>query len=213
MMKRAVFWLTAGALLVGVTAGAPGWAASPGNWGVVDMDRLAAEYRGMQDLNQQFQEFQREQERQLQEVHKSRLLADEERQELLDLSQMAAPTESRDKRLAELEGLSDQRERRLFELRKKTERTAAEKAEYQQLNELYEKRMGEAAALQADLQQSRLAKYEELSRLVTDSVNGAVKAVAEEKKLAIVLRKEVVLHGGVDITEEVLGKLNAEGPS
>jgi Skp family chaperone for outer membrane proteins len=36
-----------------------------------------------------------------------------------------------------------------------------------------------------------------------------VKQVAQEKGLALILRKEIVLFGGLDITEDVLAKLNA----
>jgi len=204
--------IVAGALLSIAMAGA-GWAAaSAPNWGLVDMDRVAAEYRGMQELNDQFQQFQMEQERQLREQHATRLLFDEERQEYLDLSHMAAPTEARAERLEALRKLSDERERRLFELRKVKERSEDEQVEYERLNQLYERRMEDLTGLQADLQQSRLAKYEELTRLVTESVDAAVKAVAEENELMLVVRKEMVLFGGVDVTDEVLTRLNAEVP-
>jgi len=46
-------------------------------------------------------------------------------------------------------------------------------------------------------------------RIITESFETAVKAVAEEKKLALVIRKEMVLHGGLDITSDVIAKLNA----
>jgi len=177
------------------------------------MERVAAEYRGMHELNRQFQEFQREQDELLDTRYKTRALYAEERQEYLDLADMAAPTEERDKRLAELADLSDTRERRLLALRQRTERSAAEEEEYQQLRAVYDERMNELAALQAGIQQARVAKRDELTEVVADSVHSAVKAVAEEKGLPIVLRKEMVLHGGSDITEEVLAMLNAEEPT
>ncbi len=75
----------------------------------VDMDKLAAGYVGMQDLNQQFQQFRAERDADLERKHKARLLDDEEQREFLDLATVAAPTEQRDKRLKELEDLSNQR--------------------------------------------------------------------------------------------------------
>ena len=79
-MTRVALWVMLGALLVGMGITTAGWAAAAApSWGVVDMDRVAGEYRGMQELNQQFQDFQREQERDLQEQHKARLLFEEER--------------------------------------------------------------------------------------------------------------------------------------
>jgi len=211
-MKRLTACVTAATALLSMAMVGSCWAAAAApSWGFVDMDRVAADYRGMQELNDQFQQFQMEQERQLREQHATRLLFDEERQEYLDLSHMGAPTEARGKRLAELRMLSDERERRLFELRKNEKRSEDEQAEYEPLNQLYERRMEDLTALQADFQQSRLAKYEELTKLVTESVDVAVKAVAEEQELGFVLRKEVVLFGGLDITEDVLARLNASG--
>ncbi len=179
------------------------------SWGVVDMVRVGAEYKAMRDLNEQFQRFQADQEEALQLRHKTRLLDDEERQEFLDLCQVAAPTEARDERLAELEKLSDTRERERFELRRKVDCTEQEEARLKQLDALYDRRMEELAALEADVRQSRIARWEELTKLLTESVNGAVKGIAEQKRLTLVVRKETVLFGGVDITEELLAKLNA----
>jgi len=214
MGKGTALWVTLSVLLTVIGMCGPIWAAESGSsWGVVDMERVGAEYRGMHELNRQFQEFQRQQDELLETRYKTRALYDEERQEYLDLTDMGPPTDERDKRLAELGDVSDQRERRLLELRQKKERTPAEEEEYQQLGAVYDERMSELAALQADVQQARLAKRNELTKVVTDSVHGAVKAVAEEKGLPIVLRKEMVLHGGTDITDEVLARLNAEEPT
>jgi Skp family chaperone for outer membrane proteins len=188
-------------------------AAADSSWGVVDMGRVGAEYKAMREMDAQFQRFQAEQEEALQFRHKTRLLRDEERQEFLDLLQVAAPTEARDQRLGELEGLSDKRERLRFELQKKEDRTEEEDAQLNDLDELYDRRMEELSALQADIQQTRMEKLRELSKLVTDSVNSAVKAVAEGSKLTIVVRKETVLFGGTDITDAVLARLNATPPA
>jgi Skp family chaperone for outer membrane proteins len=211
MVKRAALWLTLGSLATAIAVCGPIWAAEPAaSWGVVDMGRVATEYRGMHNLERQFQEFQREQDQMLDGRYKTRALYDDERQEFFDLSDMGAPTEERDKRLAELAGLSDKRENRLLELRQNKERTPGEEEEFRQLTALYDQRMGELAALQTSLQQAREAKRAELNRVLTDSVNSAVKAVAEERGLPIVVRREIVLYGGTDITEDVLTKLNAE---
>jgi outer membrane protein len=213
VMKIAVIWGTLGALIIGAASAAPASAAAAETprFGVVDMDRVAGEYRQMHELNQQFQDFQRDQERQLQERHKTRLLTEAEGQEYADMSATAAPTDANRKRVQELEALSGTREQRLLELRQKKELTAEEEAEAKQWADLYEKSMTELTSLQAELQASRVAKYEELSKVVADNVTNAVKSVAEEQKLTLVLRKDAVLYGGTDITEAVLTKLN--GPA
>ena len=103
---------------------------------------------------------------------------------------MGAPTDANKARLQELEKLSDSREQRLADLRQKTARSAEEEAEFKQWNALYETRMAELASLQADLQASRVAEYDKLSKLIAGNVTDAVKAVAEAQKLALVVRKE-----------------------
>lgn len=210
-MTRVLLCLALGAALLGVATSMPARAEADGpKWGVIDMERVAIEYREMQRLNQEFQDFQRNQEIGLQQKHTTRLLTDAERQEFADLLAMGAPTEARTERLKVLRELSDEREQRLVELRKKDECTEEEGAKREELEARYEARIAELAALQEEMKASRVGKYEGLSKLVADSVDNALKAVAEEQKLALVLRKDSVMFGGVDITEAVLAKLNAK---
>lgn len=58
----------------------------------------------------------------------------------------------------------------------------------------------------ADYQQKIQAKQVELQKGVSDQVKEATKTVADAKGLSVVLSKEVVLYGGVDITDQVAKK-------
>lgn len=206
-MKRILVGLGLAGMLVLTTA--PAWsAAEEPKLGVVDMERVAAQYAEMQKLNAQFQDFQRDQEQQLRQSHQTLMLTDDERQEYTDKTAMGAPTEATKARLTELEDLSSQREQRLMDLRKRTDLSQEEKAETDELGKRYEARMGELAKLQTDLQNSRTAKYEELSRLITENVDAAIKSVSDAKHLQMVLRKDAVLVGGADVTDDVIETLN-----
>jgi Skp family chaperone for outer membrane proteins len=186
--------------------------------GIVDTERVQAEYKAMQALNQQFMEFQKQQESQLVRRQKSRMLFDDEQREYLDRSApTAAPTSERDQRLAALEKLSDDRSKRLLELGQKQNRSAEEEQEYQKLDATYKARTQELNDLRTDVERTVQGKSDELMKLIMDSFNTAVKTVAEDKKLALVLRRSVVydttgipvvLYGGTDITEDVITKLN-----
>jgi Skp family chaperone for outer membrane proteins len=196
--------LSAGA----ATAAAPAPASSVG---VVDTDRVSGEYRAMQTLNQQYLEFQKLQEAQILRRQKSRMLFDQELREYLDLSSpTAAPTAERDKRLTEMEKASDDRSKRLLDLGQRKDRTADEDGEYQRLDATYKQRTQELSAIQSDVQRVVEAKQNELMKIITESFNAAVKAVANEKKLPVVMRREIVLFGGTDITEDVITKLNQQ---
>ena len=53
-------------------------------------------------------------------------------------------------------------------------------------------------------------KRQALLKPIADSVNAAMKAVADAKGMIAVLHKNTVALGGTDITEEVLKKLNGK---
>jgi Skp family chaperone for outer membrane proteins len=215
-------------IMVGCAAAlavAPAGAAAPApgpSIAVVDTERVQAEYKAMQALNQQFTEFQKQQDAQLIRRQKSRMLFDDEQREYLDRSApTAAPTSERDERLATLEKLSDDRSKRLLDLGQKKDRTPEEEQEYQKLDATYKRRTQELNDLRGDVERTVQSKSDELMKLIMDSFNSAVKAVAEEKKLALVLRRSVVydatgipvvLYGGTDITEDVITKLNQAPP-
>ncbi len=60
--------------------------------------------------------------------------------------------------------------------------------------------------LERELQQREL----ELLNAIRDKVNAAVKAVADAKRLTIVINKTSTVYGGQDITDEVLKKIGGK---
>jgi membrane protein involved in colicin uptake len=109
--------------------------------GLVDTGRVAAEYKAMQALNEQFNTFQREREQKLMERQKVMLLPEADSTKYFDLKQAAAPTDSTKKQLEDLETLAKQREDRFRALGEKQDRTAEEQKEFDYLNKLYAARV------------------------------------------------------------------------
>ncbi len=66
------------------------------------------------------------------------------------------------------------------------------------------------AQIQQETSADLEAKQAELMKDVIDKTNTAAKAVGEAKGLTIVLTKDAVLYGGVDITDQVLSRLKSE---
>ncbi len=62
--------------------------------------------------------------------------------------------------------------------------------------------------LNVQLRQRIEQKKRELVGPILDKINAAVKAVADAKGLQIVVNKTMVVYGGVDITSDVLNKVN-----
>jgi Skp family chaperone for outer membrane proteins len=211
MKQQQVWVITAVCLLSLVLAGAVSAAAPAAKLGKVDMARVAQEYQQMQTLNTQFQEFQSTQERQLRDKYTGRVLTDAEVQELTDLC-AAAPTEENNKRITELQGFSGTREKRIEELRAKAPRSAEEEAEFKQWDGLMQQRLTALTAFKTELEATRKAKYDELTKIITDNVDAAMKVVAESQKLDLILTKDAVIYGGIDVTDAVLEKLNGPAP-
>jgi outer membrane protein len=65
-------------------------------------------------------------------------------------------------------------------------------------------------ALSQQLQQGIQQKQQELINAIRDKVNAAIKAVAEDKGLTVVVDKSVVAYGGQDITDDVLKKITGK---
>lgn len=65
----------------------------------------------------------------------------------------------------------------------------------------------EKQELRVQLTQRVGQKQQELLKGIADKLDAAVKEVAKAKGLTVVVQKNSVVYGGVDITEEVLKKL------
>lgn len=208
-MKKLAFAVVAGAVLMVATGTAALAAAPASEVGVVDIEQIYASHPRLQELNRRFADFRQQQEAQLQRMFQTRLLTDEEQREFMDLLEMGAPTEAREARLTELAEDSTQREQRMAELRQNESRTAEEEQEYTELEQTHNRRVAELTNLQLTLEQAVTDKHDELWALVTENVGAAIQAVAEEQSLTLVLQKEAVLYGGVDITDAVVALLSA----
>jgi Skp family chaperone for outer membrane proteins len=136
-------------------------------------------------------------------------LSDENFQEAAAILQRAAPDEQARKRLEELRQVSEDKEKRWLDLRANTQRTPEEDDEFNTLRETYEARQRKLEELnrqfQEELRQKRLG---EIGKLM-GKVEEAITAEAEAQKFDYVFDAEVVFVGAVDITEEVLKRLNA----
>lgn len=53
-------------------------------------------------------------------------------------------------------------------------------------------------------------KRQELLKPITEKINAAIKEVADAKGLPVVVGKNYVIYGGVDITQEVLSKITGK---
>jgi outer membrane protein len=65
-------------------------------------------------------------------------------------------------------------------------------------------------ALSQQLEQGIQQKQQELINAIRDKVNAAIKAVADDKGLTVVVDKSVIAYGGQDITDDVMKKITGK---
>jgi outer membrane protein len=65
-------------------------------------------------------------------------------------------------------------------------------------------------ALSQQLEQGLQQKQQELINAIRDKVNAAIKAVADDKGVTVVVDKSVIAYGGQDITDDVLKKITGK---
>ena len=92
---------------------------------------------------------------------------------------------------------------------------AALKTEQEQISKEFETKSAgmsdkDKQAIDRQLGQKIELKRQELLKPIVDSINMAMKAVAAEKGLAMVVHKNSVALGGQDITSDVLAKLSGK---
>ena len=182
-------------------------------FGTADADSVFKDYTKRQQLYSDLDALKAKLEGELELRNANRLLTDDEFKQLVDLQAKAAKTDAEQKKIDELLATSKQRDQDLQTLQQKSDATDAEKAQRTEL----ENRL---KTVQQALQDNKTKFEDELNKrlidankLVTADIETAVAAVAKEKGLSVVFNKsfgaaEFVLYSSVDITPDVLKKLN-----
>jgi Skp family chaperone for outer membrane proteins len=189
--------------------------------GVIEYNRVLSEYDLYKQYEQQLERYASELEGELAEFASTALLTSDELSELNTLKAKTSPTDQEKARMDELKGLTKARQDRERELEQKTSPTAEEQNEMRTLIQ----KIQDADKRYKDMQQQMMGKLgdrnKEYFEKVETNVRTMIETVAKEKGLDTVLNKEVrlsdrqmsmtfpiVLYGGIDISDDVLARLN-----
>lgn len=201
--------------------------------GYVDLERVLNNFTNAQELQKQYQELASNLQNIVNRHLSNFMLTSEERVEFKQLIAKPTLTESEKKRLEELENLAAGRQRELQELENLQNLTDAQKQRLTELqglrnqassdidavvkeynDQLNRKRDELTAKMEGDIK-SKLAKLgitvkenEDLTVYIKQAVDKAIAEVAKANNLSLVLSSQVVLFGGVDITDKVIKALN-----
>ncbi|MCX8053565.1 MAG: OmpH family outer membrane protein [Armatimonadetes bacterium] len=186
----------------------PVWGAeSAPKIGVIDIQKILTEAPRMKQYEEEYQNLRNQLQRNL-DIRSQNLMLDEnEIKELIDLKTKPNPTEAEKARIAELEKIEKQRDSRLKELQAIKEPSEAQKAELKSLQEMRSKSETTGRAVEEDYLSRLQTKTQESYKKMDADLQEAVNKVVEVKGLTLVLVKDAVRFGGIDITDDVISKL------
>ncbi|MGB9619666.1 MAG: OmpH family outer membrane protein [Armatimonadota bacterium] len=194
------------AALVGFASGAWGADNTP-KIGIIDVQKILTDAPRMKQYDEEYQSLRLQLQKNLDIRSQNLMLNENEIKELIDLKSKANPTDQEKARIAELEKIEKDRDARYKELQAVKEPTEAQKAELKTLQEMRSKSETTGRAIEEDYLSRLQTKRDELYKKMDADLQEAVNKVVEAKGLTLVLVKDAVRFGGVDITDDVIGKL------
>jgi Skp family chaperone for outer membrane proteins len=176
--------------------------------GVVEWQKLLDDFTAYQDAAKVYQQYVQDREDRLRREVALRMLTADEKKEYDDLRAVPAPTDQQKQRMAALEKLADDREAEFQKLQSTATLTDEQKTRLDELRTISGARSKELQDLQTSLRNEVSKKDDELMKPLEEKIKAALGEIAKERNFVVVLRKENVLYGGVDITSALLAKLN-----
>jgi Skp family chaperone for outer membrane proteins len=201
-------------------AGGAALAAPSSSIGVIDLDAVARGYIGYEDAQARLTAFSNERQKLFFDYREGFGLSSEEFDEYQQLVKSGITTDRRTA-LKELSQKNLTRYQELTDFQKERELTEEEQTELTKLEA-----NGQDVAKKLNDHEKKLTgeievEYARITEIMTGFMDKAIAKVSGDKKLGIVLNKNVqmndgteklVLWGGTDITDDVIKKLNADFP-
>jgi len=138
----------------------------------------------------------------------NQMLDENEIKELIDLSTKEKPTDADNARIKALVELDRSKYDELQKLQEAKDPNEQQKARLNELMDLQKRSKEMFNALSKDYDTQYQNKAMELQGKIDTEVRAAVAKVAEAKGLSLVLDKAVVIYGGIDITDDVVLRLD-----
>jgi Skp family chaperone for outer membrane proteins len=193
-----------------VYAAAPAKPVVSDKIGVVDYQKLWADYDLTKSYASDFEALKNKRQATLERWDRNRLLTEAQLKELDTLYEKTAQTDADKARIKALEDEATKLDGDLKALQAKKDLSTDESkqlADFQAAS----KKMDDLLSKQADLFQKELTDTDaQWTKKVEDNLTAAVAKVAEQKSFSVVLMKSAVLYGGTDLTASVLEVANKQ---
>ncbi len=177
--------------------------------GVVNLNKIQQQYGELQARQDDLQAWADQRAARLGELPNFLFLSAENFEEIAAILVKPNLSEEDKKRLEELRGVSQEKEKRFLALQSNPQRTPQEGDEYNSLLESSNMREVRLADLDNQFKVEFAVKRGEAIDSLMAKVSEAITAEAKAQKLNIVFDADVVLFADTDITDAVIKRLNA----
>lgn len=209
-LRRAAWILFVGIAVIGLI-GSVAWAAPAAkevSIAIVDTQKVYKEAPRIRQYQEQLDAFKQLLTAKLDIRSQNWMLDETEIQELIQLKTKEKPTDADSARIKALTDVEHAKDNELKTLQQTATPTEQQKARLNELMDLQKKSKDTANATLKDYDAQYQAKMGELQGKIDTELQAAVTKVAESKGYTIVLDKAVVMLGGTDISDLVIGSLD-----
>lgn len=207
------------ALVAALMMGTPGWTAASSELriGIVDLQRVASEAPMMKQYSAELVAFSNSLDAKMRLRDQYVMLGEGEIRELIDLKAKPNPAAADEARIRALIDTERSRDAELKKLQQTKDPSAQDRARLKELQDSQRKSREAREIAAKDCDSQMQSKSQDLWNQAESEIQTAVAKIAEAKKLPFVVAKGItladgavaksVLYGGVDITDDVIGKL------
>lgn len=205
-----IVWIVAAACIAIVLASSISFAAASNEpkIGVVDLDRVYKEAARVKQFEEEVSALDQLLTAKLNIRAQNLMLTEAEVTELVDLKTKPTQTPADTARIKQLTDLERAKSDELTTLQGTKTLTAQQQARMKELQDLQKKSKDAGAALYKDYDAQLVSKGQEIRAKEDAEVRAAVRKVGEAKGYTLVLDKANVLLGGIELTSDVISKLD-----
>jgi len=213
-VMRRIAWVVVAVIAVSVAGYGGVYAAEPApKIGVVDLDKVHTNAPRIKQYWDEINNLKTGLEKKLEIRSLNMLLSGNEIEELMNLkTKTAALTDAEKNRVKELVTAQEARATELQTLEQTKDPNDTQKARLKELQDARKNSSTAGEAITKDYDTMLKSKVDELDKKAEVDLRDVITKVAVAKGLGIVVAKDAVLYGGIDITDDVIGKLDRKAP-
>ncbi|MEN6356193.1 MAG: OmpH family outer membrane protein [Armatimonadota bacterium] len=209
LKSRNMAWALAIMLVsAGLTATAAAAADQVQKIAVVDVDKVYTNAPRVKQYSEELNAFGQDLSKKVEIRNKNMMLNETEIQELVTLKTKSSRTAAEDARIKEIENTEGARDEQYRTLQATKEPTEEQKTQLKELQDMRQKAKDTLDALAKDYDGQLKSKQQELLGKADADIREAITKVAGAKGITMVIAKDAVLFGGLDISDDIIANLD-----